>query len=84
MRKYYIDLEKDEAPILDILSSLKFGVYRKNIKITRYGYEVYILNPLEEKIKYPENSEITFYIVRTLKGLKIDWIKSVYNYQKHK
>ncbi|KAF2955158.1 hypothetical protein [Marinitoga sp. 38H-ov] len=34
-----------------------------------------------KKIKYPENAEITFYIVRTWKGLKIDWIKSVYNYK---
>lgn len=33
-----------------------------------------------KKIKYPENAEITFYIVRTWKGLKIDWIKSIYNY----
>ncbi|MBM7559009.1 hypothetical protein [Marinitoga litoralis] len=103
MKKYYIDLEKEEVMNYIIIAlSSDSDHYYKNIKITQYGYEVYIANPeiaritldsndkiIErtivtdglKKIKYPENAEITFYIVRTWKGLKIDWIKSVYNYK---
>ncbi|APT76431.1 hypothetical protein LN42_08615 [Marinitoga sp. 1137] len=94
MREYYIHLDEDIENILNInggaeinIKKVKRGyiVYLLNEILVSYDLDSKgnIINKeikKEElkKIRYPENAEITFYIVRTWKGLKIDWMKSVY------
>ncbi|KAF2955243.1 hypothetical protein [Marinitoga sp. 38H-ov] len=95
MKEYYIHLDDDAISIDTKSLNIKkvnngYIVHIINGDLVSYDLDSkgniikrVIKKEKLRKIKYPENKEITFYIVRTWKGLKIDWIKSVYNYSKN-
>ncbi|NUV00493.1 hypothetical protein XO12_10480 [Marinitoga sp. 1154] len=94
MEEYYIHLDENIENILNPDGGAEINIKKvKREYIVHLLNEILVSYDLDskgniinkeikkeelKKIKYSENAEITFYIVRTWKGLKIDWMKSVY------